>query len=61
MTKDRSEVNVRLVVSPDLHREVLKMQGLFTLKEGVKPPIYETYARLIQRGLTEMKKQNPTF
>jgi len=58
MAKDRNEVNIRIVVTPDLHRDVLKMQGLFTLKEGKKPPIYETYIRLIERGITEIKKQN---
>lgn len=55
------EVNLRLMVPEDLHREVLKVQGLFTLKEGKKVPIYETYLRLVKRGATEIKKQNPSL
>jgi len=52
------EVNLRLMVPEDLHGDVRKIQGLFTLKEGKKIPIYEVYFRLIRRGIFEIKKQN---
>jgi len=55
---DEKEVNVRLMVPADLHNDVRKIQGLFTLKEGKKTPIYEVYFRLIRRGIIEIKKQN---
>ena len=55
---DEKEVNLRLMVPEDLHKTVRKIQGLFTMKEGKKIPIYEVYFRLIRRGATEILKQN---
>lgn len=52
------EVNVRFMVSNDLHDKVRKIQGLFTFKEGKKTPIHEVYVRLIERGIVEISKQN---
>jgi len=52
------EKNVRLMVEADLHKEVLKIQGLFTMKEGTKTPVHEVYKRLVERGIAEIKKQN---
>ncbi len=58
---DEREVNLRLMVPEGLHQKVRKIQGLFTLKEGKKIPIYEVYFRLIRRGVAEIMKQNPGF
>jgi len=57
LNNDR-EVNIRFMVSEDLHQKVQKAQGLFTFKEGKKTPIGEVYIRLVERGLAEIAKQN---
>lgn len=58
MNGDEKEVNVRFMVSNDLHYKVRKIQGLFTYKEGKKTPIHKVYVRLIERGIAEIVKQN---
>ena len=52
------EVNIRFLVSEETHAKVLKAQGLFSFKEGKKTSIQETYIRLVERGVTEIMKQN---
>ena len=55
---DDREVNIRFMVSEELHQKVQKAQGLFTFKEGKKTPIGEVYIRLVELGLAEIKKFN---
>lgn len=53
-----TETNVRLSVPEDTHKKVLKIQGVFAFKEGQKTTIHDLYLRLIERGATEILKQN---
>ena len=55
---DDREVNIRFMVSEELHQKVQKAQGLFTFKEGKKTPIGEVYVRLVEQGLANIKKFN---
>lgn len=52
------EVNIRFSVPEDVHARVLKIQGLFSFKEGKKTSVQETYIRLVERGVTEIMKHN---
>jgi len=52
------ETNVRLSVPEETHKKVLKIQGIFAFKEGKKTTIHDVYTRLIERGASEIMKQN---
>jgi hypothetical protein len=52
------DVNIRFTVPEDVHAKVLKVQGLFSFKEGKKTSVQQTYIRLVERGVAEIMKQN---
>ena len=50
------EINIRFVVTEEVHAKVLKVQGLLSYKEGKKTSVQETYIRLVERGAREILK-----
>lgn len=53
------EINVRLLVPEETHKKALKIQGVFAFKEGgKKTSMHDLYLRLIDRGASEILKQN---
>ena len=54
----KDETNIRFNIDSETHKKVLRLQGLFTFKEGKKPGIAEMYVRIVERGLTELQKTN---
>lgn len=52
------ETNVRLSVPEETHKKILKIQGVFAFKEGHKTTIHDVYLRIIERGASEILKQN---
>jgi hypothetical protein len=53
-----TEVQVRLSVPEDMHKKILRLQGLFAFKEGKKTKINDLYERVLERGIIELMKQN---
>ena len=56
--KDQKETNVRFNIPEDTYKKVLKVQGLFSYKEGVKVTMQDVYVRLIERGAMEILRQS---
>lgn len=56
--ENQNDVNIRFSIDHETHKKVLRLQGLFTYKEGRKPGIQEMYIRLVERGLLELQKTN---
>ena len=53
-----NERNVRFNLPEDIYSRLMKIQGLFSFKEGKKVSMQDTYTRVLERGSNEILKHN---